>query len=178
MSAAKAPLNPELRSSSFGLNELCFDYVLRVAFDDTATGGIPLVGRTYAHKIGNLCSKSESAVKSSTEIFTLGPVAPLKSFVYMPRTITRQSYKLEQTLDSVIDRVGTDHHHLAVLLSDVKTKSKTCLIKFMDISGYHIECGDLDKAPGIVDLTLFRKAMREALATARDIGTKNIGRHN
>lgn len=85
------------------------------------------VGREHACLVGNLRSKNDAAVKANNNLFTLGPVVSLQSFVDKPRTICRQyythaddrKYDLEQSSDTIIDGVATGHHHMAILLGEV-----------------------------------------------------------
>lgn len=53
-----------------------------------ARGGMSLVGRAHARKLGNLTLKTDGAVKSAPGIFSLGPVIASSWFANMYSTVT------------------------------------------------------------------------------------------
>ncbi|KAJ5372698.1 hypothetical protein N7517_004704 [Penicillium concentricum] len=95
-----------------------------------ARGGIPLVGRTHAEKLGNLTLKTDKNVKNSP-VFSLGSVIASRYFINMKRTVQRQyrtfradrDYKMERLLDSANNIVGNDHQDMAILLGDTFKKT-------------------------------------------------------
>lgn len=53
-----------------------------------ARGGMSLVGRAHARKLGNLTLKTDGAVKSASGMFSLGPVIASSWFANMHSTVT------------------------------------------------------------------------------------------
>ncbi|KAJ5372979.1 hypothetical protein N7517_004985 [Penicillium concentricum] len=109
---------------------------------------IPLVGRKYATKLGNLTLKTNSNVENSL-IFSLKTVIASNALVKMDWTIRRQyktlrgdrEYKMELAFDTAVDVVANDQD-MVILLGDTNGETPSRLVWMVDAEGYHIECAE------------------------------------